>query len=285
MTNLCVRWSMLMAVACFCVTLNSEANGGEFLKRLFGRKCRTVVAPRCPPAACRPIQEVRFGMGPINDRPSCPVNLILEVQYLDGGDWKCAYRVFRASDCDSATASIHVPCDVVPRYCVDKQCCDDLAGTNCGMEVSDLGDISAIVERIGDEPWMPERVPGAMRTFVSNRLGNGFPKPDAGEQGMRVTLNVAAADVVENTEYRAQMDGKYYRFHRVRVNIDGVESSYGVGYQVTEEDFERANSGEDISSYLVKGIPPISGYSRSFNFAENRNTFWVWNYNVVEFVP
>lgn len=285
MTNLHVRWTLLLATVCFCLTPSGEADGGELLRRLFGRKCRTAVVSRCPPVDCCPVTQVAFGTPVLNNVPSCPINLILEVQYLDEGVWKCAYRVFRASDCEAANASIHVPCDVEPRYCVNGNCCDDQAGTNCDMEVGDLGAILAITEDINHNPWMPETVPGAMSTFISDRLGNGFPKPDAGEKGMRVNLNVAAADVVENTEYRASIDMKYYRLHRITVKVNGLNCSYGVGYQVTEEDFNRPNSGEDITSYLVKGNPPFTGYSKAFNFAENRNRDWVWNYNVVEYRP
>jgi hypothetical protein len=98
------------------------AEGGEFLKRLFSRKCRTVCVSVSPSACIRDCCQID-SCGPCVDaiyRPVtvCPHQLQLEVR--DGTS--CVMAVYSASDCNGNYFGISMPCNVTLGNCAGRSC-------------------------------------------------------------------------------------------------------------------------------------------------------------------
>jgi hypothetical protein len=91
--------------------------------------------------------------------------------------------------------------------------------------------------------------------------------------------------------YKAMKDEKYYVLNRLTIRRDGQDHNFGIGYEVTEDHFNKLpNTVSDISDRLYRGegtspppTNPITPASKAINFGESDGMNWVWNYNVVEF--
>lgn len=118
-----VRWTLLLVIAFFGLAPSQQAEGGEFLKRLFGRKCR---ATWVRPAECMQSPAVA-STGEVTNHlllklpKVCPLSVELEV--LDGQD-NCVFAVYRAVDCDTTTyMAIPLPCKVPVGACDGQKKC------------------------------------------------------------------------------------------------------------------------------------------------------------------
>lgn len=282
------RWLLLLVAVFCCLASSEQVEGGEFLKRLFGRRYRTVCVP-CPQP---PVKSVCFGTSFVDmGIPVCATGLVATVQYYNGMDFRCAFQIFLGSDCAQGTFKIHVPCDVKARQCIGGKCCEKNDPTKCeNMNV--LVDVAAVAMPIlpGHDAWDASKVPGAKDTYKHSDLSLGFPAPAPASTYETVKLDLVDAKVPAIT-YKAMKDGKYYVLNRLTIRRDGQDHNFGIGYEVTEDHFNKLpNTISDVSDRLYRGggaIPPptnpITPASKAINFGESDGTNWVWNYNVVEF--
>lgn len=293
MTNCCVRLSLVLVAAFCCLAPCEQAEGGEFLKRLFGRKCRKVCVP-CPQP---PVQSVCFGTSPIDTAISvCPTQLVATVQFYNGSDFDCAYQVFLGSSCAQETFNIHLPCDVKAKRCVGNKCCDKDEPNKC-ENMTVMVDVAAEAMPILDpnhQAWDPSMVPGAKETYKHADLSAGFQSPSASTMTQETVKLALEDNAVIPLTYKASKDGKYYVLNRLTITAYGQQRDFGIGYEVTESHFDSLQVN-DISDRLHRGggvippetpptIPPTNPpSSKAFNFGESDGTNWVWNYNVVEF--
>lgn len=283
MLRVCVRWTLLLAVAFLGLAPSQQAEGGEFLKRLFGRKCRKVCSPcdvKSVPFVCRDIKNV----------PSiCPVELIAKVEFYKDAKWNCAYEIFRGSNCANQLFHIHVPCNTNVKSCKDGACCD---GENCASQtVLGLEELKAVSVELGTgmPDFDPNVVNGASATYISGYLSSGFESPIGGESGVSVRCSVVASgqnyEVYNDVyKYHDGARGKYYLLHRLTLKskaFSDIQLNYGIGYEVPETQYTNSNASE--ATILGKGTVGMGGKAYQFAEGDSNTGKWAWNYNVVEF--
>lgn len=272
-----VRWTLLLVIAFLGLAPSQHAEGGEFLKRLFGRKCRQVCSP-CPAEV-----SVCYGTPVIlRDISVCPIQEIASVDSYNGQEFKCAYKIFFGTVCGQNNCIIQVPCEVKPKKCISRKCCEVDNPNNCrSTQVTVSPAVTAIATPIviggSHEQWDPMKIPGAKDTYNEANVTNGFSRPMSGGSG-EATVKVNCAQNILQGTYKAMKNGKYYELNRLEITIGGQKYQLGVGYEITKVHFDAAIV-DDISNYL-HGDATLS---KAYNFGESRNAKWAWNYNVVEF--
>lgn len=110
-----VRWTLLLVIAFLGLAPSQQAEGGEFLKRLFGR-CgkRQVAAQDCQQSRPKTSFSTKQVVADI-----CPKTLQLTV-YVNKN---CAFKVYLANKCRTQYwFAINVPCDFVPCSCNGQFC-------------------------------------------------------------------------------------------------------------------------------------------------------------------
>ena len=155
-----------------------------------------------------------------------------------------------------------------------------------------LVDVAAVAMPIlpGHDDWDASKVPGAKDTYKHEDLSSGFPAPAPASTYETVKLDLVDVKVPPIT-YKAMKDEKYYVLNRLTIRRDGQDHNFGIGYEVTEDHFNKLpNTVSDISDRLYRGegtgphlTNPITSASKAINFGESDGMNWVWNYNVVEF--
>lgn len=124
MKNMSIRLVLLTTIFFTALIPSSSLNAGDFLKKIFGKRCRAICVQK-PNAACDPCAPqcdssdvCCYGIRrPVN---VCPLALQLEV--LDGNS--CAFSVYSASDCSGNYFGINMPCNVGLANCVNGNCRD-----------------------------------------------------------------------------------------------------------------------------------------------------------------
>jgi|GEM_PF-2988737 hypothetical protein len=296
MLNHCVRWTLLFATALCLLAPSQQAEGGEFLKRLFGRNCRKVCVP-CPDPCVR---SVCYGVSPKLEIDVCPTKHVATVQVYDGTEFVCAYKVFIGSDCQNQVFYIHIPCEVKEKVCKDGKCCDKDNPMMCDdMTVSvDVAAVAVPLPNLSHDTWIMDMVPGAKDTYKHADLSMGIAKPQSLSEHVGVRLNVEVGNSIIETFKAKTEDGKYYVLNQLSVKRPRVSvfDNFGIGYEVTEEQY-RESKATDISDKIYRGgggsnppttppptnPPPPPPADKAINFGHSDGTHWIWNYNVVEF--
>lgn len=272
-----VRWTLLLAVAIFGLAPSQQAEGGEFLKRLFGRKCRQLCSP-CPSKV-----SVCYGTPVIlRDIFVCPIQQIASVDYYNGQKFVCAYKIFLGTVCAQNNCIIQVPCGVTPKKCNGLKCCEINNPNNCNNTKVTVGPaVTAIASPIvtggSHELWDSTKIPGAKDTFNEGSLSDGFSGPMSGGS-LAVTMKLNCDPSILKGTYKATRNGKFYELNRLETTVGGQKYQLGLGYQITKDHYDTLG-GSDIGNSLHGGAT----LSKAFNLGESKDFKWVWNYNVVEF--